>query len=145
MYYKLLTELEQRTPVRDSVIRGVLHFGFADARESVPAVTGSARVEVDAVCQRCLEPFKLGLEIEPKLLLLDEEQAADDYDDFEVWELEERALCPLDVVEELLIMALPFAATHDNMANCRAFASADDSAPKVTRPFAALGSQMKQE
>ncbi len=130
----------------DSVVLGELHFGFADARESVPAVSGSAAVTVDAVCQRCLEPFKLGLTIEPKLVLLDENQASDDYDDFEVWELDDEAFRPLDIVEELLIMAMPFSATHDNMADCKAFSfDDDDEEPKMIRPFAALGSQMKQD
>jgi len=133
---------------RESLVTGELQFGFADAAGSVPTVTGSAMVEVGAVCQRCLEPFQLKLGIEPRLLLLDEQQAADGYEDFEVWELDEQTMRPQDIVEELLIMAMPFSAMHDNMADCKAFLSTDSSdnegAEKLVKPFAALRSQMTQ-
>ena len=137
---------------RDSVISGQLTFGFVDAAGGVPTVSGIATAEVDAVCQRCLEPFRLTLSIEPNLLLLNAEQADDGAEDLEVWELDEAAIRPQDIVEELLIMAMPFSAMHDNMAECRAFESvnAQDEAlsDKVTedlvQPFAALRSQMKQ-
>ncbi len=133
---------------RDRAVLGELQFGFADADERIPIVTGSATVDVDAVCQRCLEPFQLQLEIEPKLLLLDAGQADDGYADFEVWELDEATMRPQDIVEELLIMAMPFSPMHDNMADCKAIMSADpsddDGAEKLVTPFAALRSQMTQ-
>ena len=135
---------------RDSAVLGELQFGFADAKRCIPMVTGSAAADVAAVCQRCLEPFQLKLEIEPKLLLLETQQSADGYDDFEVWELDEQTMRPQDIVEELLIMAMPFSAMHDNMADCKAFLSADlsddpsddDGTEKLVKPFAALRSQM---
>jgi len=85
-------------------------------------------------------------------LLLDEEQADEGYEDLEVWELDEAMLRPLDIVEELLIMAMPFSAMHDNMADCKAFMSDDGSTDAVSdtgaedlvKPFAALRSQMTQ-
>jgi uncharacterized metal-binding protein YceD (DUF177 family) len=89
------------------------------------------------------------------LLLLELQQAADGFDDYEVWELDEQTLRPQDIVEELLIMAMPFSAKHDNMADCKVFLSADPSAgssddpshddgtEKLVKPFAALRSQMK--
>lgn len=130
---------------RECAVLGELQFGFADAKRRIPMVSGSASANVAAVCQRCLEPFQLKLEIEPKLLLL--EQAADGYEDYEVWELDEQTMRPQDIVEELLIMAMPFSAMHDNMADCKAFLSADpsddDGTEKLVKPFAALRSQMK--
>ena len=133
---------------RDCAVRGELQFGFVDADGRVPMVTGRATADVDAVCQRCLEPFQLQLEIEPKLLLLDVEQAADGCEDLEVWELDEATLRPQDIIEELLIMAMPFSAMHNNMADCKAFSSADpsddDGLEKLVKPFAALRSQISQ-
>ncbi len=129
---------------RARTVTGELQFGFADSEARFPAVTGRAAVEVDSVCQRCLEPFRLGLSIEPRLLLLNEQEATDLFEDFEVWELDERTLRPQDIVEELLIMALPFSAKHDNMADCKALSTTSDVSSKMRRPFAALASQMKQ-
>ena len=133
---------------RESVVHGRLEFGFADPDLRVPMVSGRATVEVAAVCQRCLEPFSLQLQIEPELLLLAVDEAVDGYDEFEVWALEEPRMCPQDVVEELLIMALPFSATHDSIADCKAFESPESSddtgSEKLLRPFAALRTQMKQ-
>jgi len=133
---------------RESVISGQLQFGFADAARRVPKMTGSADAKVAAVCQRCLEPFELVLRVEPELLLLDAEEVAEGFEDLEVWELDERAVQPQDIVEELLIMAMPFSAMHDNMAECKALMSADSSADEeieeLVNPFANLRSQMKQ-
>ena len=137
---------------RDSAISGELKFGFLDASGGIPTVSGKATAEVEAVCQRCLEPFRLTLNVEPKLLLLNQDQADDGYEELEVWELEEAMLQPLSIVEELLIMAMPFSAMHDRMADCRAFspddtskdASSDTSAEDLLKPFAALRSQMTQ-
>ena len=135
---------------RESVVSGALQFGFADAAGRVPKLEGGADAEVAAVCQRCLEPFELKLSIEPELLLLgaDAEAVAEGFEDIEVWELDERAVRPQDIVEELLIMAMPLSAMHDNMTECKALASADSSADEeieeLVNPFANLRLQMKQ-
>ena len=131
---------------RESRIEGQLAFSFADAQETLPSVTCRVSAEVDAVCQRCLERFRLPLEAEAGLLLLELEQAADGYDEYEVWELEERLLRPQDIVEEMLIMALPFAAMHTDSASCRALSSpATSDAEEMTTPFAALREQMAED
>lgn len=129
---------------RERIVAGQLEFGFADIEKRVPTVTGSATVEVDAVCQRCLQPFLLPLRIEPRLILLELEETAAGYEDFEVWELDQKTLRPQDFVEELLIMAMPFAAKHDNMANCKAFSKTEENVEEMKTPFAALRLQMQQ-
>jgi len=131
---------------RDAVVSGRLEFGFADAQRMLPTVACRAEVTVDAVCQRCLEAFRLPLEAEANLLLLALEQDADGYDDYEVWELEETLLQPQDIVEEMLIMALPFSAMHTESTACKALvpgtAARDE---EMTTPFAALREQMAQD
>ncbi len=129
---------------RESRVQGELQFGFISTAGSIPTVSGQAAVELDAVCQRCLEPFRLRLTIEPRLLLVGMEESMDEFDDYEVWELDEETLRPQDIVEELLIMAMPFSATHENMADCKAFSTSVENATDMKRPFAALGAQMKQ-
>ncbi len=130
---------------RDSLVAGRLEFGFADAQERVPAVNCELSVTVDAVCQRCLEAFRLALETEAKLLLLELDETADGYDEYEVWELEETTVRPKDIVEELLIMAMPFAAMHVDSAACRALSAEAGDNEEMTRPFAALRAQMMKD
>jgi len=133
---------------RETEVSGRLQFGFVDAAGLVPIVSGCATARIDAVCQRCLEPFQLEISTEPKLLLLDAEQPVEGYDEFEVWELDTPAFRPQDIVEELLIMAMPYSAMHDRMAECKAFspAKAPDAGvvTELKRPFADLRSQMTQ-
>jgi len=130
---------------RDSLIVGSLQFGFADARRELPQVHCQLTAKLDAVCQRCLELFKLSLETEADLLLLRQEETAEGYEDHEVWELQESELRPLDIVEELLIMALPFSAMHVDLASCKALFAEPDQQEDKTKPFAALRAQMTQD
>jgi uncharacterized metal-binding protein YceD (DUF177 family) len=130
---------------RDSVVSGKLEFGFADAQRSLPAAYCRVVSTVDAVCQRCLEAFRLPLETEAKLLLLAIQETAEGYEDHEVWELEESTLQPQDIVEELLVMALPFSAMHVDLASCRALSTAAVEKEEMTTPFAALRAQMNQD
>lgn len=131
---------------RDSVVKGTMAFGFADAERRIPAAHCKVALTVDAVCQRCLEVFRLPIEAESKLLLLSsEEPAGEDFDDYEVWELEERTLRPQDIVEELLVMAMPLAAMHTDSASCGALPGAADDKEKTTRPFATLRAEMNKD
>ena len=131
---------------RESVITGRFEFGFADAQQLLPSVSCRVAVTVDLVCQRCLEAFRLPLEVEAELLLLEFDQEAPGFEDYEVWELEEPLLRPLDIAEELLVMALPLSAMHVESAACRALtARGQEGAEEMTTPFAALRAQMAQD
>ena len=65
-------------------------------------------------------------------------------DAFEVWELDDETICPADVVEEALVMAMPFAAVHEDPAACRKFDSSSGDEAETTRPFAGLKSQLDE-
>ncbi len=130
---------------RDAAVTGTLQFGYVDGNEAVPGVECRAFVELDAVCQRCLLPFRLTVEVESRLVLLEMDRAIDGYEEFEVWELEESSVRPRDIVEELLIMAMPYSAMHTESAACRALSSPGDGGEKMTRPFAALRERMAEE
>ncbi len=123
-----------------------LAFGFADTEHGLPALEGRAEVEIPALCQRCLEPFELPLGADFRLLFSGPGGRADTSLDYEVWELEEGLVRPLDVLDEALVMALPFAARHASDAECGPLASepqAASDAGETVRPFADLRAQMR--
>ena len=100
---------------------------------------------VPAVCQRCLGPMELALEEELKLLLVapGESVGAEGAGDFEIWELDEATIRPLDILEEALIMAMPLSALHDPGPGCDAAADAPPPAVEETnRPFSGLRSRI---
>jgi uncharacterized protein len=130
---------------RDSSVTARLKFGFVGAGDNVPTVHCELAATVDAVCQRCLEPFRLPLGVDAELLLLELEETVEGYDEYEVWELTETTLRPLDIVEELLIMALPFAAMHAESAACKALSAEVVDSEEMTKPFAALREQMMRK
>ncbi|MCH8060154.1 MAG: DUF177 domain-containing protein [Proteobacteria bacterium] len=111
----------------------------------MPVLHGEVEVTIDAVCQRCLEPFRLPLAAELRLLLVKKNSAAVKVDDYENWELAEDKLRPLDIVEEALIMAMPFAAMHANDASCNKPEEVIDAPGGKVQPFATLRSQMDDE
>ena len=130
---------------RDSMVTGWLEFGFADAQKQVVSLVGELAVTLDAVCQRCLEPFRLSLATGLRLLPTTVEQGVSAGNDFEPWELEDERVCPAEIVEEVLIMAMPLSAMHENSAACKGYEPADEEVQQTTRPFAALKAQLDQD
>ena len=99
---------------------------------------------IDAVCQRCLEPMKLPLTVDLRYLFTEAGPDAVE-EGIEVWEMDEELLRPLDLVEEVLIMAMPFAALHGSDAACAETESPEETKGTTTRPFADLRSQMDND
>ena len=138
---------------RDATVQGQLSFGFAAAQgnvpavagHNVPAVEGRVAVTTDAVCQRCLRPFALPLKAELRLLFGEEQTAGEGYDGYEVWELDGDDVCPTDLIEEALILALPIVAMHVGDADCSPMVVADEKVVKMTLPFVNLKTQMDSE
>ena len=133
---------------RDAAVTGTLSFGFADAQQRVPALEGRLDATVDVVCQRCLEPFRLPLEADLHLLFGagPTDVAGDEgYEGYEVWEMDENRLQPMDLVEEVLIIAMPLAALHVDDSACEGPAIEVEERGSTTRPFASLKAQMEDE
>jgi uncharacterized protein len=130
---------------RNRKISGQLSFGFADAQQGLPALEGRVSATVDAVCQRCLEPFELQLSADLKLLFGGDATQAADESGFEVWELEEETLRPLDIVDEALVMAVPLAVLHEDDETCKAPDEVGDKGKDTIRPFADLKAQMEND
>lgn len=127
---------------RDRKVAGQLEFGFADAQGTIPALKGRVSATIEAVCQRCLEPFELPLQTEFALAFADEQSAAGE--EYEVWELADGELSPAGIVEEILIMSIPFAPMHANDARCIETDERLVAADEKTTPFANLKAQMER-
>lgn len=122
-----------------------LGFAWADSRREIPAVEGEISTDIAAVCQRCLEPFRLPLETTFRMLLMKSGEALSAPGDFEVWEIEGDAIRPIDIVEEALIMALPMSVMHASRELCGPLANnVSDDIEETVRPFDNLRSLMNE-
>ena len=120
-----------------------LGFAWADSRQEIPALEGEISTEIAAVCQRCLEPFKLPLRTTLKMLLMKSTEATSALSDFEIWEIDGGAIRPIDIVEEALIMALPLSVKHPSRDLCGPLAeNVRDENRETVRPFVNLRSLM---
>ena len=143
-----LAAADRPTHWREAPVTVSLRFGFADMAGTVPAVIGTVSVTLDVVCQRCLEPFQLPLELRLQHVLLPAGEPAPGVDDHEVWELTGDEFRPQELVEEALIMALPLSAAHAEATLCGPLAQfvADErrSRRETVRPFADLREKLKE-
>lgn len=121
-----------------------LAFGWADTEHDLPVLEGQATAEIPAVCQRCLERFELSLATDFRLLFSGPQERPDESLEYEVWELDEPTVRLLDVLDEALVMAMPFAARHASEEECGPLAEqakVEDEVP--VRPFANLKAQLR--
>jgi uncharacterized protein len=134
---RLASELADTTGTARGEIRFERRSGFAAAQVQV-----SARVVL--VCQRCLQPMTVPLEGDSLVLLPTSEQDAERAPpDAEMLVAPEGRLRLSGLVEEELLLALPFAPLHADGEGC---GGQESEAPvpatvqdDVQRPFAALG------
>jgi uncharacterized metal-binding protein YceD (DUF177 family) len=131
---------------RTSPVRGELRFVAAGGSGDA-GLSGHIEARVPAVCQRCLEPFEWSLESDLDLRVTasgDGSETPGDGSGREVWELAGDTLRPIDLVDELLVMALPLSAMHEDTACCAttALQPAEPAKEEMTRPFASLKTQM---
>lgn len=124
-------------------LTGRLAFGYVGVDRRAPALEGEVWVEIDAVCQRCLGPFRLPLSAELKLLLSTPGHPISPREGYETWELVEDRVQPAEIVEEALIMAMPLSAKHADRDACASVDGEPAPAGKTVRPFAALRAQME--
>lgn len=122
-----------------------LSFDWADQREHVVLSRGEVDTRVPAICQRCLKAFALPLWAPLDLLYAKADEDLEGDGGLEVWELEEDLLRPLDVVEEALILAMPFSPKHQKLEDCQPLAVAEgEPADDLHNPFAGLKDQMQE-
>ena len=127
----------------EGVARGTVRFsrerGFAVADIAVAA-------PVTLICQRCMQPLQTRIEAASHVFLPHSEAAAEHVpEDAELMLAPEGRLRMSELVEEDLMLALPFAPLHADDEACvmRPEEPAPDAAlMEVQRPFAALGDLM---
>ena len=124
-----------------SRVAGRLKFGLSAAGDGVAELSLSLEVTVPATCQRCLQPFDMPLATSLALLVAGPGQEPDEQQGFEIWELDEDVVSPIEIVDEALVMAMPLAAMHEDNEDCVA-ETATPVAEKTTMPFANLREQM---
>ena len=130
---------------REAPVRIRLSFGFAKNFEAVPVVEGEISTTLDAVCQRCLTVCSLPLKASLRHALLPYKDKAEQFDEYEIWELDEKTVLPLDIVEEALLMAMPYPALQEGSEQWGPLAQefSPDSGDTV-RPFAGLKAQLDE-
>jgi uncharacterized metal-binding protein YceD (DUF177 family) len=120
-----------------------LAFGWADDGRRYPTAEGTVATRVPAVCQRCLGPLALNLDVDLKLLLAGPGQIAHATGDYELWEIDEATIRPLDILEEALIMAMPLSAMHGPGESCGTpVETVLTESGDTVRPFADLRSRI---
>ena len=100
--------------------------------------------EVGAVYQRCLEPFAVSLSSDLQYLLQPSGESVLEQEGFDTWEIDEPTLRAADIVDEVLVMALPLSARHEGE-TCTAVDANSAPAEEMTRPFADLRAQMARD
>ncbi len=131
---------------KDNDIIGEIKFDLAGTEKCFPIMIGKFTANIFAVCQRCLGLMETKVQVKPKIALVELGQSIDNLDEFEIWELSESTLKPSEIIEELLIMALPLSLMHNDKSKCKAFLSYLDNEKKqnLVRPFATLRSQLEK-
>ncbi|MDZ7748570.1 MAG: YceD family protein [Halofilum sp. (in: g-proteobacteria)] len=130
---------------REGTLEAELAFGHDDAGRRV--LHGRLRGALELVCQRCLAPYPLAVDVDVALVLVENEAEADTLPD----ELDalvvgtRRSMHTVDMLEDDLILELPIVPRCNDAAACRPAVELLDSeaieageeAPRQ-RPFAGL-------
>jgi len=128
------------------IVRYELH--FVPGEPGRIRVTGHLSGELEATCQRCLQPFRLPLEVDVAVSVADSPSAtgrlrgpAEERDAAELEEADVAGLGSLaDLIEEELLLAIPFLPRHE-MSQCPAAGEQPEEAVRKDasrRPFAGL-------
>ena len=123
----------------DLPVSGKIGFGYADERSEAVSADLTVAAGVPVICQRCLELFEFELETTAALLL--GRDGAEVREGYETWELNDDRVRPVELVDEALVMAMPFAAKHSDE-RCGGDIAPGREAQDTVRPFADLKALM---
>lgn len=136
---------EDRPPDwRAAPLTGRLVFGFADGDSGPAALDVEVEATLTGVCQRCLAAFEWQLAVGERVLFSWQDAPVAERDGFERWELDDATIRPIDVVDELVTLALPLSVRHDDAA-CRMEAATPVAETETISPFANLRAQMDED
>lgn len=117
--------------------------------QGIRFIQGSLQAEVEWICQRCLGPLRLPLDITVKLGLARDEAAADrlpsEYEPLLI--PEGGSVAVADLIEDELLLALPQIPRHEDLRECAAngYLQSDEPALELKnrQPFAALATLLQ--
>ena len=122
-----------------------LEFGVDE--QGRPRVTGRVGARLEVICQRCLAPMVLPMDLDVRVYLAAAEEP-DGPEDFDALVVSDKPMLLADIVEDELILGLPLVAMHSRDA-CAArteySAGADAQATNNENPFAVLAALKKDE
>lgn len=117
-------------------------------RQGVRFIQGRLRTEVELVCQRCLGPLRLPLDVVVRLGLVRGEAEIDRLPDmYDPLLVPEEGVVVVSLVEDELLLALPRIPRHDDRRECEANGYLVPGQPvpdaEHRQPFAALASLLR--
>jgi uncharacterized protein len=113
-----------------------------------PLAKGTASVEVELICQRCLDPFMMNLQANFSLQIIgSEDQIVNVAPDHEAWVVVDRIVSPVRMIEDEILLALPIVNYHrvgDCTGNALAAGSDCSGVAVAKNPFSILEQLKKQ-
>ena len=89
--------------------------------QGLPFIGGALRTEIELICQRCLGPLRLALDVPVRLGLVHSEAEFDRLpDEYEPLLVPENSASVTDLVEDELLLALPQIPSHADPQECEA-------------------------
>ena len=113
--------------------------------QGVRFISGRLQVSVEMICQRCMKPATVPLAVDFCLGLIHSDiQAATLPQGYEPLLVPTTGVVASELVEDELILALPFAPKHRHIDQCRAHGfTLPDKEASTPHPFAALATLLK--
>jgi uncharacterized protein len=122
--------------------------GFSRDQSGQPLVKGEAKISVDVICQRCLDPMSIEIKAAIALQVIwSEDRIANVSPDYEPWIVVDKIADLGVVLEDELLLALPIVNYH-NLGECTGSAvvskaTTNDEEAVADSPFSIL-KQLKQ-
>ena len=106
-------------------------------------VSGSIKIKLYLTCQNCLNVVESDLNIPVSIILCKESKK--NIKAFEMWEIYEEKIKLKDLIEELIIISLPFYFKHKSSKDCIVYDYKLNNNRTKTLPFANLKNQLNND
>ena len=133
-------------------LKVVAHLTFSEHHKpGFAALQGEVNVEVELVCQRCLQLARHAIDFQLALALVDGSRDEDYLEDaperFERWDCTDDQVFLGECIDEMALLELPLVAMHADKTQCGALAQSELTADeeKTHTPFAALASMLSKD
>lgn len=114
---------------------------FTKTNTKLPVVTGQISVELQMLCNRCLNASSVTLEHELEVVLVTTDSHAEELQQgFDTWLVEDKQIFLRDFIEDEILLELPIVVAHDECQTSKELIEAmpEDEQQQDENPFAAL-------